>query len=158
MLRLFDLASKLIQRQKKCICFCVDLFSLLTTSEALRLMLAFPLLLPLLQSCFTVSEHNHSIEPATRKPLDERALTIIGQNIIETSESTIMANPGASLEKQARHSIGCSKAYHFLPNVNRHYHHSELDEPEAYSSAYPSNQQKYHGCRTRASTEQCGGR
>jgi len=31
-LKLFDLASKLIQRQKKCICLYVDLFSLLTTS------------------------------------------------------------------------------------------------------------------------------
>jgi hypothetical protein len=65
-----------------------------------RLMLAFPLVLPLLQSCFTMSEHNHSIEPAPRKALDERTLAIIGRNIVETSESIIMANPGASLESK----------------------------------------------------------
>lgn len=93
-----------------------------------------------------MSEHNHSIEPATRKPLDECALAIIGRNI--------MANPGASLESKL---LGAPNPT-FLPNVSRHYHYSELDEPEAYSSAYPSNQRRYHGCRTRASTEQCGGR
>ena len=47
-----------------------------------------------------MSERNYSIEPATWKPLDERALAIIGRNIIETSESIIMANPGASLESK----------------------------------------------------------
>jgi hypothetical protein len=56
-----------------------------------------------------MSEHNHSIEPATRKPLDERALAIIGRNIIETSESIIMANPGASLESKLVIALGAPK-------------------------------------------------
>ena len=55
-----------------------------------------------------MSEHNHSIEPATRKPLDERALVIIDQNIIEASES-IMTNPVASLESKLVIALGTPK-------------------------------------------------
>jgi hypothetical protein len=56
-----------------------------------------------------MSEHNHSIELATRKPLDERALAIVGRNIIETSESIAMANPGASLESKFVIALGAPK-------------------------------------------------
>jgi len=56
-----------------------------------------------------MSEHNHSIELATRKPLDERALAIVGRNIIETSESIAMANPGASLESKLVIALGAPK-------------------------------------------------
>ena len=72
-------------------------------------MFAFLLVLPLLQSCFTMSEHDHSIEPATRKPLDERVLAIIDQNITETSESIIMANPSTSLESKLVIALGAPK-------------------------------------------------
>lgn len=72
-------------------------------------MFAFLLVLPLLQSCFTMSEHDHSIEPTTWKPLDERVLAIIDQNIIETSESIIMANPSTSLESKLVIGLGAPK-------------------------------------------------
>src|ERR1700728_1487597 len=82
MLKLFDLASKLIQCQKKMHVSVYTCSHLFTKSTNYTSYARVSLLLPLLRSYLIVCKHNPRIEYATRRPLHERAL-VISRNITD---------------------------------------------------------------------------